>query len=92
MKTIVLTFVAILLTLQPAAAAVRADMPDFYIPVVNASSDCHSVGTAKAAQVGGKLAKATPRKVNGKDVCVVVVLVPGKDGQRPRRTEYVIAQ
>ena len=26
----------------------------------------------------------------GRPVCVVVVLVPGKDGKRPRRVEFVV--
>ena len=26
----------------------------------------------------------------GQQVCVIVVLVPGKDGQRPRRSEIVV--
>ena len=41
---------------------------------------------------GGTLAKASQSTQNGQPVCVIVVLVPGKDGQRPRRTEVVVPQ
>ena len=39
---------------------------------------------------GGTLAKASQQNRGGQTVCVIVVLVPGKDGQRPRRTEVVV--
>ena len=42
------------------------------------------------------MAEPSPRPRNrtsgGQIVCVIVVLVPGKDGQRPRRTEVVVAR
>lgn len=75
MKTLLISFLAILL-----AAASEPAM----------ASDCHAIGAAKAKQQGGQLAKATPQTVNGQKVCIVVVLVPGKNGQRPRREQYVI--
>lgn len=57
-----------------------------------AASDCYSIGEQVAAQNGGTLAKASQATQNGQPVCVIVVLVPGKDGQRPRRTEIVVPQ
>src|SRR4051812_33074912 len=58
--------------------------------VMVAAADCYSVGEQVAAQYGGTLAKASQQNRGGQTVCVIVVLVPGKDGQRPRRTEVVV--
>lgn len=55
-----------------------------------AAADCYAVGQRVAAQNGGQLAKARPDTRHGKTVCVIVVLIPAKDGQRPRRAEIVV--
>ncbi|MBN9076945.1 MAG: hypothetical protein J0H84_12065 [Rhizobiales bacterium] len=55
-----------------------------------AAADCYSVGQRVAAQNGGQLARATPEAKRGKTVCVIVVLIPAKDGQRPRRAQIVV--
>jgi len=55
-----------------------------------AAADCYSIGQQVAAQNGGTLAKASEANKGGQAVCVIVVLVPGKDGERPRRTEIVV--
>mgnify|MGYP000940903332 CR=1 FL=1 len=52
--------------------------------------DCHAVGQREASRVGGQLARATPENRGGQQVCVIVVLMPAKDGQRPRRNEIVV--
>jgi len=52
--------------------------------------DCYAIGQQIAAQNGGTLAMATPEERGGQRVCVIVVLVPGQDGQRPRRAEFVV--
>ena len=57
---------------------------------MTAAADCYSIGEQVAAQNGGTLAKASQQNRGGQTVCVIVVLVPGKDGQRPRRTEVVV--
>ena len=54
------------------------------------SGDCYSIGMQEAARRGGQLARAEPEMRGGRQVCVIVVLTPGKDGQRPRRDEIVI--
>ena len=59
-------------------------------PVVLAGGDCYAIGQQVAAQNGGTLAKASQATRGGQQVCVIVVLVPGKDGQRPRRSEIVV--
>jgi hypothetical protein len=58
--------------------------------VVTVAADCYAVGMRVAQQEGGQLAKATPESRGGGTVCVVVVVVPAKDGQRPRRKEVVV--
>lgn len=54
------------------------------------SGDCASIGQQVAAQQGGTLTKATASTQNGAPVCIVVVLVPGRDGERPRRVEVAV--
>jgi len=54
------------------------------------SNDCYAIGMQVAAQQGGQLAKATPETRGGQRVCVIVILEPARDGQRPRRSEIVV--
>lgn len=53
-------------------------------------ADCAAVGGQVAQDQGGKLARSTPSVQNGKDVCVVVVVVPGRNGEKPRRVEVAV--
>lgn len=55
-----------------------------------ASGDCYALGAQYAAREGGQLARATPEIRGGQRVCVIVVLMPARDGQRPRRKEIVV--
>jgi hypothetical protein len=55
-----------------------------------AAADCYSVGEQVAAQYGGTLANASASTQGGRQVCVVVVVVPAKNGQRARRIEVVV--
>ena len=57
-----------------------------------AASDCYAIGQQVAQQNGGTFAKASQSTRGGQPVCVIVVLVPGKDGKRPRRAEFVVPQ
>ena len=75
---------------SPGAMAGQAYAPADSSEVMTAAADCYSVGEQVAAQYGGTLAKASQQNRGGQTVCVIVVLVPGKDGQRPRRTEVVV--
>ncbi|RWA71035.1 MAG: hypothetical protein EOQ28_19765 [Mesorhizobium sp.] len=81
-------------TLALAAAGLFASqaiaLPSVDGPVVLAASDCYAIGQQVAAQNGGTLAKASQATRGGQQVCIIVVLVPGKDGQRPRRSEIVV--
>lgn len=71
-----------------AAAAMAAQMT--LMTSQAQAADCYSIGQQVAAQEGGTLAKASASSQSGQNVCVIVVLVPGKDGQRPRRVEVVV--
>ncbi|HTV71764.1 MAG TPA: hypothetical protein VMF90_24800 [Rhizobiaceae bacterium] len=55
-----------------------------------AAADCYAIGQQVAAENGGELAKAQASNQGGQEVCVIVVLVPGKAGQRPRRVQVVV--
>ena len=55
-----------------------------------AAADCYGIGQQIAAQNGGQLANVREANKGGQTVCVVVVLVPGKDGGRPRREEFTV--
>jgi hypothetical protein len=72
--------------------AMPAMVPQPADPIVLAASDCYAIGQKVAQQNGGTLAKASQSTRGGQPVCVIVVLVPGKDGQRPRRSEIVVPQ
>lgn len=76
--------------LASPAIALPATEPSVDQPVVLAANDCYAIGQQVAAQNGGTLAKASQATRGGQQVCVIVVLVPGKDGQRPRRSEIVV--
>lgn len=78
----------------PAADAgtvpvVEPSMPSIVLP---AAGDCYAIGQSVAAQNGGTLAAARAAKRGGRSVCIVVVLIPGKNGQRPRRQEIIVPQ
>lgn len=81
-----------LLTAAPLATAMAFGS----VPASNAEemrvaqADCYSVGQQVAAQNGGTLARAQMVEQGGQQVCVVVVLMPARDGQRPRRQEFTV--
>lgn len=72
-------------------AALAAFLAGSFAPPA-AAADCYALGEQIAAQNGGTLAKASSSTQGGQPVCVIVVLVPGKDGERPRRAEFVVPQ
>jgi hypothetical protein len=75
---------------QADAAPVFVPAPDHGLPTALIQSDCYAIGQQVAEQNGGTLARASQSSQGGRPVCVIVVLVPGKDGQRPRRREIVV--
>ncbi|KQT88560.1 hypothetical protein ASG48_02070 [Aurantimonas sp. Leaf443] len=55
-----------------------------------AAADCSGAASQAASQTGGQVLSVSPRQQGGQTVCVVTVLVPGKDGGRPRRQTVTI--
>lgn len=74
------------------AGALPVPAPQKHDTVRRVAADCYSIGQQVAAQNGGTLAKASQATRGGQAVCVIVVLVPGKEGERPRRAEIVVPQ
>lgn len=72
------------------APAVEQAQPEPSGGVLFASGDCYAIGAQQAAQRGGQLARATVENRGGRTVCVIVVLMPARDGERPRRDEIVV--
>lgn len=54
------------------------------------ADDCYAIGLKLAADKGGQLARALPAVQDGKPSCRIVILLPGRDGGRPRRAEYIV--
>lgn len=80
---------ALLLTAPAAFAApvaVPLDASSLAQPV---AANCNAIAQQMAAQYGGK-ARATLQNRGGQQVCVVVIVVEGKDGQRAQRIEQVV--
>jgi hypothetical protein len=75
------------LALSQAATAQEALPEDAGEAIQLAAADCYAIGEQVAAQYGGTLAKASASNRGGQTVCHIVVLVPGKDGQRPKRIQ-----
>ena len=72
---------------RPLATA--TDVPALAVPV---DVDCYAVGEQLAAQYGGTVAKAAPVTQDGQPMCRIVLLIPGADGERPKREEILVPQ
>lgn len=90
LRSILIALIASTMGLGHAFAAPNAMEPSFESPLQTVQADCYAIGQQVAAQNGGQLARASAANRGGQQVCVIVVLVPGKDGQRPRRAEFVV--
>lgn len=53
---------------------------------------CYAIAQSIAAQHGGAVARADAATRGGQSVCVIVVVVPARDGQRGRRLEFTVPQ
>jgi hypothetical protein len=65
---------------------------EFGSPVITVQADCYAVGQDRAAEMGGTLARATPADEGGTPVCRLVIVVPGAEGERPKRVEITVPQ
>jgi hypothetical protein len=54
------------------------------------AGNCYSVGEQQAATQGGTLAAADDAVQNGQPVCRVIIVVPGQNGERPKRVEIIV--
>lgn len=59
-------------------------------PLLVQGGDCYAIGEAVAAQNGGTLASANDAQQNGTPVCQVIIVVPAKEGERPKRMEIIV--
>ena len=82
--------VSALMSVSAAQAAGVGSAPSAGKPIVVAAADCQAIGARVAAQNGGQLARAKLAVSGGKQVCVIVVLIPGSQGSRPRRQEFTV--
>ena len=55
-----------------------------------ASGDCRAIGQQIAAQHGGTLADAHVENRGGQNVCVGVVVVPPRGGERGRQIPFAV--
>lgn len=89
-RSTAIALVALATALGTAVATPHTPAPAFSSAVRNVQADCYAIGQQVAAENGGTLARASASNRGGQPVCVIVVLVPGKNGQRPRRAEFVV--
>jgi hypothetical protein len=54
------------------------------------AANCYAIGEQQAAAQGGTLATASDAVQNGQPVCRVIVVVPGQNGERPKRVEIIV--
>ena len=98
MKTVRTHFIALLTGLLCAGQALAIPARpaslegETRLPVFTVQADCFAVGQDKAAEMGGTLAKAKPDEEGGAPVCRLVIVVPGTDGERPKRVEITVPQ
>ena len=94
-RTLIFSIVAgLAIAGQALAATPRAMMPGTAddLAIVQVQADCYAVGQDKAAEMGGTLAKAKPDTEGGAPVCRLVIVVPGAEGERPKRVEITVPQ
>lgn len=93
-RTYMSTLLVAILVLTGIASDAMSAPPALPAPpaeiILASNGDCYAIGERYAAQQGGQLARASRETRNGQEVCVVVVLLPARDGERPRRAETVL--
>lgn len=55
------------------------------------AAGCTEVGRNVATQEKGVLVRSKPVVQDGKDMCMVVVIVPARDGEKLRRVEVFVS-
>ncbi len=94
MNKIAAAIAAAMLGLAPSAHAVGAapiaTLPPVPALIVPVQADCRAIGQQIADQNGGTLADAHVENRNGQNVCVGVVVVPARDGERGRQIPFSV--
>jgi hypothetical protein len=72
------------------AGAPVAGMPAQKNLVLVQAADCYAIGEQQANDQGGTLAAASDAMRNGQPVCRIIVVVPGQNGERPKRVEIIV--
>jgi hypothetical protein len=72
------------------AATYAPVLPDHTNLLLTQAADCYVIGEQQAAAQGGTLAAASDAVQNGQPVCRVIVVVPGQNGERPKRVEIIV--
>jgi hypothetical protein len=54
------------------------------------AENCSSAASRAASETGGQVLSVSMRRQGGQTVCVVTVLVPARDGERPRKKTVTI--
>lgn len=83
----ILHSLAVAFSVGGAPAAVEAGWP-----LMAAAADCSDAAAKAAAQTGGRVLTVSARNQNGRTVCVVTVLVPSREGGRPRKQTVTVPQ
>ncbi len=94
-----LALAALLLTLATAAEALPVAPSGFETgravaeaPVRLVQGGCSAAAREAAQQSGGQVLSVQTANQGGRTVCVVTVLIPAQDGNRPRRQTITIEQ
>lgn len=74
-------------TVAKAFPPAKPSTPSIFVEV---AANCYAVGQRIAAQKGGQLMQASESTRGGKTVCHIVIRIPGREGQRPRRAEFTV--
>lgn len=93
MKNLAKTLTLLLLTIGSLTSNVLATPSrnhPWHSNIKTVSAECTAVGKQVAEEQGGRLSRVTPTVQNGQPVCVIVVIIPAKDGERPRRVEVAV--
>ncbi|GAA5093662.1 hypothetical protein GCM10023260_00090 [Bartonella acomydis] len=54
------------------------------------AAECTEMGRKVASQENGVLVRSKPVVQDGKDMCMIVVVVPARNGEKLRRVEVVV--
>jgi hypothetical protein len=84
---------AMSVALVPLLMVAVADGPTFepdHALLFAQGGDCYAIGETVASQNGGELAAASEARQNGQQVCQIIIVVRGQNGERPKRMEIIV--